>query len=126
MRAPLSGPQITPYLRYQTDLAWKQDEARQKIWASIHTEKALLKEQAALRQKLLQMIGGLPTEKTALHPRITGKIQMEGYSIEKLIFRAYWSLCHGTGLFSRATIRKHPQFWSPRATRPTERFTIRH
>jgi hypothetical protein len=88
MRPALAGPQITPYLRYQTDLAWKQDEARQKMWASFHTEKDLWKEQARLREKLLQMIGGLPTEKTPLHPRITGKIQMEGYSIEKLIFES--------------------------------------
>ena len=34
------------------------------------------------------MIGGLPGQKTNLHPRITGKIQMEGFSIEKLIFES--------------------------------------
>lgn len=34
------------------------------------------------------MIGGLPERKTDLHARITGKIQMEGFSIEKLIFES--------------------------------------
>src|SRR5258707_3522140 len=34
------------------------------------------------------MIGGLPTAKTDLHAQITGKIQMDGFSIEKLIFQS--------------------------------------
>ena len=88
MRPALPGPQINAFLRYQIDAAWKQDEARQKVWAGIRDEKDLLREQAAVRQKVLKMIGGLPSEKTALHPRITGKIQMDGYSIEKLIFES--------------------------------------
>jgi cephalosporin-C deacetylase-like acetyl esterase len=88
MRPTPAGPRITPFLQYQIDQAWQQDEVRQKLWRSIRTEKDFLKEQSMLRQKLLQMIGGLPSEKTALHPRITGKIQMDGYSIEKLIFES--------------------------------------
>jgi hypothetical protein len=82
------GPRITPFLQYQIDQAWRQDEERQRFWNSIHTEKELLKAQLETRQKLLQMIGGLPTEKTDLHPRITGRIQMGGYSIEKLIYES--------------------------------------
>jgi len=34
------------------------------------------------------MIGGLPNEKTALNAHVTGNIQMEGYSIEKLIYES--------------------------------------
>ncbi len=83
-----AGPRITPFLRYQLDLAWRQDEERRRLWEAIRTESDLLKLQASTREKLLQMIGGLPTEKTELHPRITGKIQREGYSIEKLIFES--------------------------------------
>src|SRR5260221_766616 len=83
-----AGPRITPYLQYQLDQAWRQDEARQVDWESIHSEQDLLRLQASVRQSLLQMIGGLPSQKTELHPRITGKIQMDGYSIEKLIFES--------------------------------------
>jgi pimeloyl-ACP methyl ester carboxylesterase len=82
------GPRITPYLQYQTEQAWKQDDERQAAWGAIHDEQQLLHVQDQLRQKVLQMIGGLPAEKTDLHPRITGKIQMEGFSIEKLIFES--------------------------------------
>jgi cephalosporin-C deacetylase-like acetyl esterase len=34
------------------------------------------------------MIGGLPEVKTELRPRVTGRIQMDGFSIEKLIFQS--------------------------------------
>src|SRR5438874_2145532 len=82
------GPRITPYLSYQVERAWKEDEARQKAWDAIRDEASLRKTQDELRQKLLQMIGGLPAVKTDLHPVITGKIQMDGFIIEKLIFQS--------------------------------------
>jgi len=79
---------MTPYLRYQLDVAWRQDEVRQLAWSRIHSESDLLKLQDTMRRELLQMIGGLPEKKTDLHARITGKIQMEGYAIEKLIYES--------------------------------------
>ena len=82
------GPRVTPYLQYQTEQAWKQDDQRRAAWGAIHDERELLRAQDELRQKLLQMIGGLPAEKTDLHARITGTIQMDGFSIEKLIFES--------------------------------------
>jgi len=89
LKQPLSsGPRITPYLRYQTEQAWKEDEARQKAWEAIRDEAGLRKVQDDLRQKLLQMIGGLPTVKSDLHAEITGKIPMDGFIIEKLVFQS--------------------------------------
>jgi pimeloyl-ACP methyl ester carboxylesterase len=88
LQKPKPGPQITPFLQYQLDEAWRQDEAQQKIWESIQSEGDLQKLQKQLRASLLEMIGGLPDHKTDLHARITGKIQMEGFSIEKLIFES--------------------------------------
>ena len=88
LRQQPAGPRITPFLRYQLDLAWRQDEARKRKWEAIHDENDLLKLQEELRAALLEMIGGLPLEKTDLHPQITGKIQRDGYSIEKLIFQS--------------------------------------
>jgi pimeloyl-ACP methyl ester carboxylesterase len=86
--AATPGPRITSLLRYQTEQAWKQDDERRAAWNAIHTEHELLDLQDELRTKLLQMIGGLPEEKTDLRPRITGKIEMDGFSIEKLILES--------------------------------------
>jgi len=89
LKLPLSsGPRITPYLRYQAEQAWKEDEARQKAWNAIRNEAGLLKMQDELRQRLLQMIGGLPAVKTDLHAEITGKIPMDGFTIERLVFQS--------------------------------------
>ncbi|HEX2661830.1 MAG TPA: acetylxylan esterase [Candidatus Acidoferrum sp.] len=85
---PASGPRITPYLRYQAEQAWMEDEARQKTWDAIGDEAGLGKLHDDLRQKLLQMIGGLPAVKTDLHAVITGKIPMDGFTIEKLVFQS--------------------------------------
>ncbi len=82
------GPVITPYLQYQTEMAWEQDDQRREAWEGIRTEKDLLTVQREVEQHLLSMLGGLPRERTPLHPRITGNIQMDGFRIEKLIFES--------------------------------------
>src|SRR3984893_3656241 len=85
-QAPTPGPSITPYLRYQTEQAWRQDDVRRGASYLSLAEHESLQLQDEMRAKLLQMIGGLPEEKTDLQPLITGKIQMDGFSIEKVIF----------------------------------------
>src|SRR5437879_4526809 len=85
---PSKGPQITPYLQYQTDMAWQQDEQRIAAWRSIRTEPDLLLQQRELRRKVLMMMGGLPTVRTPLQARITGSILMNGFHIDKVIFES--------------------------------------
>ncbi len=88
-RSPVApGPQITPYLQYQLDQAWQQDEPRRREFASVTTEEEMRKVQERLRDRLRAMIGGLPTEKTDLHAQITGTIRRPGYRIEKVIFES--------------------------------------
>ena len=89
LKQPLpSGPRITPYLRYQAAQAWKEDEARQQAWDAIRDQAGLRRTQEEVRQKLLHMIGGLPTVKTDLHAEVTGKIPMDGFTIEKLVYQS--------------------------------------
>ena len=85
---PSSGPQITPYLQYQVDMAWKQDEERAAAWRGIRTESDLLRLQRELRRKVLMMMGGLPTIRTPSRARITGTIAMNGFQIRKVIFES--------------------------------------
>ena len=82
------APSITPFLKYQTEIAWQQDEERRKIWSQIRSEDDLLRIQRQLEKDLLAMLGGLPSQETALNPQITGKISMNGFHIEKLIFES--------------------------------------
>src|SRR6185312_17026923 len=64
------GPAISDYLKYQTEMAWEQDDQRVKAWQNIHTEKDLLRIQNEIKTHLLTMLGGLPSEKTPLHARV--------------------------------------------------------
>ena len=60
------GPSITPYLRYQTELAWRQDDDRRKRWEAIRTED--------------WSMGAISSN--------NGRIEMKGFHIEKLIFES--------------------------------------
>ena len=82
------GPQITPYLLYQTARAWSQDDLRRERWSRIKSETDLLRLRVELRKSVLEMIGGLPEEKTDLHATIAGTISASGFHIEKLIYQS--------------------------------------
>lgn len=82
------GPAITAYLKYQTEMAWRQDDERRKLWSQIRTEDDLKRVQRKMETDLLAMLGGLPSQRTPLHPRITGNIPMDGFHIEKLIYES--------------------------------------
>lgn len=108
------APSITPYLRYQVEMGWRQDDERRKAWSEIRTEQDLFRVQRELHDDMLAMIGGLPSEKTPLHPQITGSIQMDGFRIEKLIFESL------PGLYVTALVyvpedgaQKHPAILVP-------------
>ena len=121
---PLSpGPRITPFLQYQADQAWREDDERQRAWDAIHDQRELSKTQDELRQKLLQMIGGLPAVKTDMHARVTGNIQMDGFSVEKLIFQSL------PGVYVTALVyvpddhtTKHPAVLVPAGHAPNGKF----
>jgi pimeloyl-ACP methyl ester carboxylesterase len=108
------GPAITPYLKYQTELAWQEDRQRRNAWATIRSEADLLHVQREIQQHLLDMLGGLPRDKTPLNPRITGTIEMAGFRIEKLIFESL------PGIYVTALVyvpadgnKKHPAILVP-------------
>ncbi len=82
------GPRITPVLRNQTALAWRQDEVRRENLKGITNESELLALQQSTKNKLLVMIGGLPAERTPLRQKILGNIQSKGFHIEKLVFES--------------------------------------
>ena len=82
------GRQITPYLQYQLEMAWQQDLMRQNKMLAIDNEAAFLDYGRSLKAKLKELIGGFPEEKCDLNSQITGRLQMDGYTIEKLIFES--------------------------------------
>jgi hypothetical protein len=88
LAAAPENPRITPYLRHQLDRAWAQDDARRERFAAVRSEAELTALQAEIRGKILDLIGGLPTERTPLNARVTGTIPGYGYRIEKVVFES--------------------------------------
>jgi len=82
------APEITPYLQYQTSLAWRQDEVRRARWSQVKTAADLQRLRTSLKQSVLDMIGGLPKDKTDLHASIAGTLPGRGFRIEKLIYQS--------------------------------------
>jgi alpha-beta hydrolase superfamily lysophospholipase len=91
------GARITPYLRWQLDRAWEQDARRQETFAAVRTEADLVALRATIRARLLERLGGLPSERTPLNARVVDTIAMRGYRIEKLVFESQPGL-HVTAL----------------------------
>ncbi len=95
--APPEGPRITPYLTSQLERAWALDEIRRERFEKLRTHDDVVKLQGELRQRALDVIGGLPQERTPLNARIVDTVRMDGYRIEKVIFESVPGL-HVTAL----------------------------
>ena len=95
--APPEGPRITPYLTSQLERAWALDEIRRERFEKLHTHEDVVKLQNELRQRALDVIGGLPDQRTPLNARIVNTVRMDGYRIEKVIFESVPGL-HVTAL----------------------------
>jgi cephalosporin-C deacetylase-like acetyl esterase len=111
--ASAEKPEITPYLKYQTEMAWHEDDLRRAAWEGIGTEQELLKFQRELRKRLLDMIGGLPADKTPLNAHTTGRIQMQGFRIEKLIFESLPGIYVSALVYAPDAAGKYPAVLVP-------------
>jgi cephalosporin-C deacetylase-like acetyl esterase len=91
----LSGQQPTaqqltqdPLLRWMDRFAQQQLQRREDAIAEIHTVAEAERRKQSVRQTLLSLIGGLPEYSGPLNASITGRIQTENYTIEKVIFES--------------------------------------
>ena len=71
------------------ELAARQEAGRRAAFAAVKSPAELAKLQRSLREKFLGLIGGLPESHGAPLVRITGQIEAEDYSIEKLVFESF-------------------------------------
>jgi cephalosporin-C deacetylase-like acetyl esterase len=63
-------------------------EKRCAHMASVQSEADFSSWQNANRQKFLELIGGLPSERTPLNARVVGEIVRQGYVVRKVIFES--------------------------------------
>jgi len=81
-------PAGDPLLAWMDRIAQEQLDRREKTITGIHTVVEAERRKQVVREKLLAIIGGLPEYSGPLNPRVTGLIQAESYTIEKVIFES--------------------------------------
>ena len=86
----LSGQQQAqdPLLRWMDRIAQQQLQQRENTIAGIHDVAGAERRKKSVRERLLSIIGGLPDYKGPLNPRITGRIESENYTMEKVMFES--------------------------------------
>src|SRR6059058_2690478 len=88
LRAPAQQSTPDPLLRWMDQLAQQQLQKREDAIAKIHSVADAERRKQSVRETFLSLIGGLPNYSGPLNARITGRIQAENYSIEKVIFES--------------------------------------
>ena len=81
-------PTEDPLLRWMDQIAQRQLQTREDAIAKIRSVADAERRKQTVRETLLSLVGGLPDYNGPLNPRITGRIQAENYTIEKVIFES--------------------------------------
>src|SRR5215204_475451 len=80
------SPSPDPLLAWLDRIAQQQLDQRERKIAAIRTRADAERRQAIVRAKLTELIGGLPTYSGPLNARVTGRLQSDTHTIEKVIF----------------------------------------
>ena len=76
------------FLLWMDRIAQKQLDKRESVISSIHTVAEAERRKKWVRETLLDIMGSLPDYHGPLNPKVTGRIEAHGYTIEKVIFES--------------------------------------
>jgi cephalosporin-C deacetylase-like acetyl esterase len=82
------SPSPDAFLAHLDGIAQQQLDDRERAVAAIRTRADADRRMAMVRAKLIALIGGLPTYDGPLHARVTGSLQSDTHTIEKVIFES--------------------------------------
>jgi cephalosporin-C deacetylase-like acetyl esterase len=85
---PRPRPADDPLLRWMDRIAQEQLRRRKNEIAQIRTAADAERRQRAVREKILNTMGGLPEYQGPLHARVTGNIHGDSFTIEKVIYES--------------------------------------
>src|SRR6476646_52619 len=82
------SPSTDPFLTWLDRIAQQQLDDRERAIAAIRTKAEGDRRKSKVRAKLTELIGNLPTYNGPLNPRVTGRLQSDTHTIEKVIFES--------------------------------------
>src|SRR5437762_1118851 len=112
----LAGPLLGAdgkFLEWMDRIAQQQLSVREAAVAKIRDTAEAEKRKAWAREKVLELIGGLPDYNGPLNARVTGKIGLARYSIEKLIFESLPQFYVTANLYRPNDTLRHPGILMP-------------
>jgi cephalosporin-C deacetylase-like acetyl esterase len=80
--------QPDPFLAWLDRLAQEQLDQRERAVAAVRTAADADRRKASVRTRMLDLLGGLPTYNGPLNARVTGRLQSDTHTIEKVIFES--------------------------------------
>ena len=66
---------------------YEADRKADADWLACATPEAVRARQRTVRAALVKSLGGFP-ERTPLNPRVTGRVERDGYAVEKVLFES--------------------------------------
>jgi Acetyl xylan esterase (AXE1) len=100
-------------LTWMDRIAQQQLSTREAAVAKIRTTADAEARKQTVRAKILELIGGLPDYSGPLNPKVTGKIELPKYTIEKVIFESLPQFYVTGNLYRPNDSTKHPGIIMP-------------
>src|SRR5438876_7442044 len=107
------SPSPDPFLIWLDRIAQQQLDDRERAIAAIRTQADADRRKTMVRAKLNELIGGLPTYSGPLNPRITGRLQSDTHTIEKVIFESLPGFYSTGNLYRPNTPGRYPALLVP-------------
>src|ERR1700754_2981995 len=86
--AAAQKPAPSPFVEALDAVAQQQLKARASAVAAIRDIPSAQARKAAVRQRVLSLIGGLPDYRGPLNPRVTKTTARDGYAIDNVMFES--------------------------------------
>ena len=107
------SPSTDPLLAWLDRIAQQQLDDRERAIAAIRTQADADRRKAMVRAKLTELIGGLPTYSGPLNARVTGRLQSDTHTIEKVIFESLPGFYITANLYRPNTPGRYPAVLVP-------------
>jgi hypothetical protein len=101
-------PAQDPFLNWMNQIAQKELDQREATVGAIGTLGDAQHRQQVVREKLLELMGGLPNYQGPLHARVTGKIQTDAFTIEKINYESLPGFYVTANLYRPNSPGRHP------------------
>ena len=106
LAAPLGAED--QFLQWMDRIAQRQLSAREATVGRVQTPEEARARQAAVRAKVLELIGGLPDYDGPLNTRVTGRLERSRYVVEKVIFESLPKFYVTANLYLPKAAGRHP------------------